>query len=98
MNPKRSGRASTSEPVRRPSSPWRRRLRAVLLSLIALLYVVSIPWYRPSGEVASVVWGLPDWVSVALACYVAVALLNAVAWLATDVPERDAAADEDEAR
>jgi hypothetical protein len=70
----------------------------VLLSLIALLYVASIPWYRPSGEVASVVWGLPDWVAVALACYVAAALLNAVAWLATDVPERDAAADEDELR
>jgi ferric-dicitrate binding protein FerR (iron transport regulator) len=98
VNPERSGRASTSEPIRRPSSPWRRRLRAVLLSLIALLYVVSIPWYRPSGEVASVVWGLPDWVSVALACYVAAALLNAVAWLATDVPERDSAADEDEVR
>ncbi len=98
MNPERSGRATTSESLRRPSSPWRRRLRAVLLSLIALLYIVSIPWYRPSGELASVVWGLPDWVSVALACYVAAALLNAVAWLATDVPERDAAADEDEAR
>ena len=98
MNPKRSGRASTSEPLRRPASLRRRRLRTVLLSLIALLYVVSIPWYRPSGEAASVVWGLPDWVAVALACYVAAALLNAAAWLATDVPERDAAADEDEAR
>lgn len=98
MNPKQSGRASTSEPARRPSSPWRRRLRALLLSLIALLYVVSIPWYRPSGEVASVVWGLPDWVMVALACYVAAALLNAAAWLVTDVPERAVAADEDEAR
>jgi len=98
VKPERSGRGSTSEPVRRPSPPWRRRLRAVLLSLIAVLYVVSIPWYRPSGEVAAVVWGLPDWVSVALVCYVAAALLNAIAWLATDVPERDAAADEDELR
>jgi len=98
VNPERSGRPSTSEPARRPASPWRRRLRALLLSLIALLYVVSIPWYRPSGEVASVVWGLPDWVAVALACYVAAALLNAAAWLATDVPERDAAAEEDELR
>ncbi len=69
-----------------------------MLSLIALLYVVSIPWYRPSGEVASVVWGLPDWVAVALACYLAAALLNAIAWLVTDVPEHDAAADEGEAR
>ena len=33
-------------------------------------------------------FGLPDWVAVALACYVAAAFLNAGAWLLTDL--RDA--------
>ncbi len=32
---------------------------------------------------------MPDWVTVAVACYVAVAVLNAFAWLLTDVPEDD---------
>ena len=33
--------------------------------------------------------GLPDWVAVALLCYAAVAVLNSLAWLLTDVPDRD---------
>ena len=67
---------------------WKRRVRAGLLGTIAILYVVSIPWYRSAGEVPSLVWGLPDWVVVALGCYVAVAVLNAIAWLMTEIPER----------
>ena len=73
--------------------PWKRRLRAGLLWAIAVLYVVSIPWYRTSDELPSVVWGLPDWVAVALGCYVAVAVLNSIAWLLAEIPETD----EDEA-
>ena len=69
------------------------RLRRALLAIIAALYVASIPWYRDAGEDASVWLGLPDWVAVALLCYVAVAALNSIAWLLTDVPDRD----EDEA-
>ena len=34
------------------------------------------------------VLGLPDWVAVAIGCYAAVAVLNSIAWLLTDVPER----------
>jgi len=50
--------------------------------------VVSIPWYRAAGEPGR--WlGLPDWVAVALVCYVAVAVLNSVAWLLTDIPDPD---------
>jgi len=30
------------------------RLRRVLLAMIGVLYVASIPWYRSSGEDASV--------------------------------------------
>ncbi len=68
--------------------PRRRALvRGSLLVLVAVLFVVSIPWYRASGELPSVVLGLPDWVAVALGCYVGVAVLNSIAWALTDVPD-----------
>jgi hypothetical protein len=70
-------------------APVARRLRAALLAVIAALYVVSIPWYRSSDAPTAVWFGLPDWVAVALLCYIAVAVLNSFAWLLTDVPDRD---------
>ena len=66
-----------------------RRLRSALLVLIALLYLLSIPWYRTTGEEPELWLGLPDWVAVALACYVGVALLNSLAWLLTEVRDRE---------
>ena len=60
--------------------------------VIGALYVLSVPWYRSAGEAPAVWFGLPDWVAVALACYGAVAVLNALAWWATDFrdePPRD---------
>ncbi len=69
-----------------------RRLRAALLVAIAVLYAISIPWYRETGAEPELIFGLPDWVALALACYVGVAILNTVAWLLTDV--RDAPADD----
>lgn len=66
-----------------------RRLRRVLISIIALLFLLSIPWYREAGEAPEIWLGLPDWVAVALGCYLGAALLNAVAWLLTEVPDRD---------
>jgi hypothetical protein len=65
----------------------KRALRRGLLLAIAALYAVSIPWYRTSGEAPEFWLGLPDWVAVAIACYVGVAVLNTCAWLLTDVPE-----------
>ncbi len=65
-----------------------------LLAVIALLYAISIPWYRETGAEPEMWFGLPDWVAVALGCYLAVAVLNAIAWLRTDVPEPPSAADE----
>ena len=56
-----------------------------MLGAIAGLYVVSIPWYREPAAPVEVWWGLPDWVAVALGCYVAIAVLNAAAWGLTDV-------------
>ncbi len=67
----------------------RRRLRRALLLAIAVLYAVSIPWYRPTGAEPELWLGLPDWVAVALLCYVGVAALNCVAWLLTDVRDPD---------
>ncbi len=67
----------------------RRRVRRALLLAIAVLYAVSIPWYRPTGAEPELWLGLPDWVAVALLCYVGVAVLNCVAWLLTDVRDPD---------
>ena len=60
-------------------------LRAVLLVIIALLYLLSVPWYRDPDAPLRLWLGLPDWVLTALACYVAAAVLNAWAWWITDV-------------
>ena len=71
----------------RPERPrWARPLRRVLLSLIGLLYAASIPWYRGDAPPARI-FGLPDWVAVAILCYAVAAILNSAAWLLTDIPE-----------
>jgi hypothetical protein len=64
-----------------------RRSRLVLLCTIAVLYVISVPWYRDPEAELRIVFGLPDWAAVALACYVAVALLNGLAWLRTEIDD-----------
>ena len=71
----------------RAAVTFRRRLRRACFAAIALLYALSIPWYRPSGAAPAVVFGLPDWVAVALGCYVVAAALNAVAWCLTIVDD-----------
>lgn len=65
----------------------RARLRRWLLAGIGGLYALSVPWYRTAADSSSIVLGLPDWVAVAVGCYVAIAALNAVAWTLTDVPD-----------
>jgi hypothetical protein len=77
----------------RADATTRARLRTGLLVAIALLYALSIPWYRPTGAESTLWLGMPDWVAVALACYVAAAVLNALAWLLTDVRDDDGSAD-----
>lgn len=66
-----------------------RILRRLLLLLVAVLYVLSIPWYRRGGDPAPLWFGLPDWVTVALLCYAGAAFSNALAWLLTEVPDDD---------
>lgn len=67
--------------------PRRIAIRRLLFALIALLYIASVPWYRDADSAPGTIAGLPDWVAVALGCYVGVALLNAAAWLLTEVPD-----------
>ena len=71
------------------SRELRRRLRLALLALIVLLYVFSVPWYREAGSTPALWLGLPDWVTVALVCYVCVAILNSAAWLLTELRDPD---------
>lgn len=70
----------------------KRRLGCLLA--IGLLYALSVPWYRDSDAPLRIWLGLPDWVAVALLCYVGVAVLNAMAWHWTDVADEPDAADE----
>ncbi len=74
----------------------KRRVRIALLVAVALLFAASIPWYREPGAVPIEFLGLPDWVAVALLCYVAAAVLNSLAWLITDIPDQSSAPGEDE--
>ena len=60
----------------------------MLIALIGLLYVASVPWYRDPDAPLRIVFGLPDWVAVAVACYAGAACLNAMAWLLSDPPAR----------
>ena len=68
----------------------RRGLRFALLGLVVLLFALSIPWYRDPGEASGLWLGLPEWVTVALLCYVGAALANAAAWLLADFDDADA--------
>ena len=74
---------------------WRVVLRRWLLAAIGLLYVISIPWYRETGEIPPLLFGLPDWVTIALTCYVGVAVLNAIAWMLTEVSDGEATEEKD---
>jgi hypothetical protein len=71
-------------------------VRSTLLLLIALLYLASVPWYRDANAAPSTIFGLPDWVFVAIACYAAVSLLNAAAWMLTDLRDDVTPGDGDE--
>jgi hypothetical protein len=67
--------------------PGRRRIRGALLVAIVFLYALSVPWYRSGGAIPRIHLGIPDWVAAAIACYVAIAVLNSIAWLLTDIDE-----------
>ena len=89
-----AGSERRGEGARGEQPRWVRWLRRALLCLVGLLYAASIPWYRGDAPPARL-FGLPDWVAVAILCYAAAAILNSAAWLLTDIPEPVA---DDEAR
>jgi hypothetical protein len=62
---------------------------------VGVLFGLSIPWYREPGAQTGTFLGLPGWVAVALLCYVGAAVLNAAAWLLTDVADPEPAEDGD---
>ena len=65
----------------------RRRIHVTCMVIIALLYVISVPWYRDVDQPLKIWFGLPDWVAVALFCYVGVAIVNGVAWSVAEVSD-----------
>ncbi len=67
--------------------PPRRVVHFVCMAVIALLFVISVPWYRDDDAPMRLWLGLPDWVAVALLCYVGVAFVNAIAWSVAEVPD-----------
>jgi hypothetical protein len=89
-----TGSERRGEGARFALARWARWLRRALLCGVGLLYAASIPWYRGDAPPARL-FGLPDWVAVAILCYAAAAILNSAAWLLTDIPEPAA---DDEAR
>ncbi len=70
-----------------PRAQLRRRLRRLCLAILALLYGASIPWYRDPGAAPARLLGLPDWAAVAIACYALAAVVTALLWGVTEVPE-----------
>ncbi|MFP6655370.1 MAG: hypothetical protein VCB25_07060 [Myxococcota bacterium] len=76
------------------SNVRRRRLYFGCLIGIAVLYVLSVPWYRDLDQPLVLWLGMPDWVTLALLCYVGVAILNSLAWsiveLSDDVNDSEA--------
>jgi len=71
----------------KPGRTRRIGLRPVLLALIAVLYAISIPWYRGDDQELRLLLGLPDWVAVAILCYALVAVLNSVVWMRTSIDD-----------
>lgn len=61
------------------------------LPVIALLILFSVPWYFTSGEIGTIVAGLPVWVWSGLACALGLSCITAAAvlWFWVDPGERD---------
>ena len=60
----------------------KKHLKTSLVSLLPMLLIFSVPWYRKSGARSSfLIDGIPDWVTVALICYALIALVNFVVWV-----------------
>jgi hypothetical protein len=45
------------------------------LILIGFLFALSVPWYRAPDAPERLLFGLPDWMVLSIACYVGIAVL-----------------------
>ena len=60
---------STPDPVEPRSRPW-------VWAVYLLLFAASVPWYLPAGGPVRLWFGLPHWVVLSLAAYLAVAVFT----------------------
>ena len=85
-----------------PSEPLEPRSRAWIWVVYVLLFAASVPWYLPAGSPPRLWLGLPHWVVISLAAYLAVAGFTAwvVAryWSVPAGPAQDGAEPGDAAR
>lgn len=51
------------------------------LPILIICIVISIPWYRTSGESGSIIAGLPVWIWVSLASALGVSILTTIGML-----------------
>ena len=58
-------------------------LKAIMYSLL----LISIPWYRPPGQLSSTFESFPDWVLTALFCYAIATGINVWLWYAESPAE-----------
>ena len=76
------------------SLPQEPRSRPWIWVVYVLLFAASVPWYLPAGSPPRIWIGLPHWVVISLAAYLAVAVFTA--WVVAhywSVPAGEGAAD-----
>ncbi|WP_252178241.1 hypothetical protein [Endozoicomonas sp. 4G] len=61
-------------------------LRTALQLLMFSLLILSVPWYRTPGATPKIYLGMPDWVVLALSCYILVIFINLLLWVSRDDP------------
>ncbi|MET4709541.1 hypothetical protein [Endozoicomonas lisbonensis] len=61
--------------------------QTLLKSGMYSLFLISIPWYRPPGQLACTFEGFPDWVLTALLCFAIATGINVWLWFAESATE-----------
>ena len=51
------------------------------LPILLAFIIISIPWYRESGQSGEILSGLPVWIWISLACSAGIAILTAIGTL-----------------
>ena len=48
------------------------------LPTVLVLLIISVPWYRTTGETGTLLGGLPVWIWVTMACSLGIAVVTAL--------------------